>query len=207
MTIAKTADEAMDLLKSSVSDPVPEVTEQEVVETREIDIDMVKAEEVEMLAEKLKDSDEFFIGLAEHQATNIDKLVKGLEGNMNATHAVLGLFKGFTEKLETLTDIVGKLVDAPQPRKSALSKSEAIDVAKGVVGNNEEASAPLRKAEIVTALNKAYMDGKCDPNDVVKAETGLGGGNSVDEIPLEVIFRQLSEGGQTVVKELIESRS
>jgi hypothetical protein len=211
MPIAKTVNEALDLLKSSVSDPVPEAPSPEVEEALEpnaVDsVAMVKAEEVEMLATKLKDSDEFFIGLAEHQEANVGKLVKGLEGNMNATHAVLSLFKGFAEKLDTLTDIVGKLADTPQPRRSVLSKSEASDAVKGIVSNNEDEPDQLHKADVVSALRTGFDASKCDANDVIKAEAGMSGGNSVDTIPLEVVFRQLSPGGQTIIKELIESRS
>lgn len=210
MEFAKTVDEAMDLLKSSVSDPTPKPEVQKPAEEpNEIDVDIIKAQDIEAFAAQIKDADDFMVGLVEHQEANIAKLAKGLEGNMNATHAVLSLFKGFSDRLDTLAEAIDTLAGKPQPRRSVLSKAEAADAANGVVGNNEEEgeSEPIRKADIVGALRKAHTDGKCTAHDVVKADTGLGGGHSVDEIPLQVIFKQLSEGGQAVIKELVDSRS
>jgi hypothetical protein len=213
MPIAKTVTEALDLLKSSVSEPVqdPEAgTEGDapVAEPNAIDVDIIKAEKIELLEKQIANGDDFLVGLAQHQEQNVEKLSKGLEGTMNATHAVLNFIKGFADKLDNLSAAVEKLSDTPQPRRSVLTKAEAVGAAAGIVKNNEEGvQEPLQKGEMSSALLKAYKEGKCLDKDVTIMETALGGGAfSMENIPLEVVYSKLSDGGKAVIKELIESR-
>lgn len=214
MPIAKTVTEALDLLKSSVSEPVqdPEAgTEGDapVAEPNAIDVDIIKAEQIELLEKQIANGDDFLVGLAQHQEQNVEKLSKGLEGNMNATHAVLNFIKGFADKLDDLSAAVEKLSDTPQPRRSVLTKAEAASAASGIVKNNEEGAqeTTLQKGEMSSALLKAYKEGKCLDKDVTIMETALGGGAfSMENIPLEVVYSKLSDGGKAVIKELIESR-
>jgi hypothetical protein len=211
MPIAKTVTEALDLLKSSVSEPVqdPEAgTEGDapVAEPNAIDVDIIKAEKIELLEKQIANTDDFIVGVMDHQEQNVERLAKGLEGNMNATHAVLNFFKGFADKLDNLSAAVEKLSDTPQPRRSVLTKAEAADAASGIVPNNEGTQETLQKSEIVDTLFKAWKDGKCADSDVTKVESALGGAGSMQEIPLEVVYSKLSDGGKAVIKELIESR-
>lgn len=208
--VATSIDQAMDLLKSSADDEDEVIEEEEIEEDVEkaVELDLVKAEDDAELAQLIQ-ADDFMISLAQNQDLNTGRIVKALEGNMNATYTILDLLKSQDEKIERLSSEVAELRSAPQPGKAAMTKGEADDLSKDVVENpsdiHKSEPASFNKSDIVGVLNEAVKAGQADVKDVMKAESAFGGAMSMQEIPFEEVLPAFTPGGRKAIQDYLNS--
>jgi len=207
---ANDIDSAMDLLKGEEPEEEVVETEEEDVQKSDVEIDMIKAEDD--VAELIQ-ADDFMLSLARNQDANVELLAQAVGNNMAATAALGDVLKGFNEKLENLSEAIVSLGAVPRPRKAALSKGEAQEVLDAQTDNPVDApqvnpleGATLSKADVVRVLVEGSKDEACTPDDVMKAESSLGGGSSMRVVEVEDFIPSLSPGGQRIVKGLIESQ-
>lgn len=209
MTIAKSIDQAMDLLKGQTHEEEDVQEEEEEDVEKAVELDMVKAEDDEEIAQLIQ-ADDFMVALAQNQDQNVALITKGLEDNMNATAAIIDILKSQNEKIEELTTQIEALSGAPAPRKAAITKSEADELAKATQETSKEERGeeiPLTKSDIVRALSDAVKEGKADALDVVKAESAMGGHGSMRAIEIQDVAAALSEKGKAVVRDMLASAS
>jgi len=213
---AKSLDHARDLLmkgEETQEDDI-ELEDDEEGEEENVDkaqeIDLEKAEDASPEMGELIQADEFMASLAQNQTDNAEKLAKAIENDQNATMLLLKAVGDMGETINELTEKVDAIGSVPQPRRAALSKSEAQQALDGATERAPitdptpaDVEVPsLTKGVVVEALNAAALEGKCDVSDVMKAEA-TGGGGHMKNIPIQAVFPGLSEGGKTVVRKLI----
>ncbi len=196
MSFANTIDDAIALLKGA-KEPEPVVDD-------DIAVDLVKAEDtVTFEAEDATDTvpaDDFMIALARNQDINSEKIADGLNSVTKAQVTVLEFIKSFATKIEALDTKLGELASAPQPRKAALTKSEAQNLSKATVPSNKDEQPQISIPQLSNILMKGAQESKCDPGDVLKIETSS---NS----PVTEVISSLSQGGLQLIREYIGSNN
>lgn len=181
-----------------------------VGETDTAIIDVVKSED-DMA--QLIQADDFMLSLARNQDANVELLAKAVGNNMSATAALGDVMKAQNEQIEKLAVAVEALGSTPQPRRAVLNKSEAeraVDATIPAPADEAQSDplggAKLTKADVVRVLVEGSKEDSCTNDDIMKAESALGGGNSMKVIELGDFVNSLSPGGQKIVKSLVESQ-
>jgi len=209
--VANSIDDAMDLLKASTDDEeIEEEEEEEEEDTKKaVELDLMKAEDDVEIAQ-LVQADDFMMALAQNQDVNTERLTKAVEGNLNATYAVLDFLKAQQDEIKELREEVTSLKATPQPAKAAISKAEADQLSKAVGtppldAEIKDVPPSLTKSDIVSVLNSAVEAKQADPMDVIKAETAFGGAMSMAEIPFTDVVAQMSPGGRNAIKDYLKT--
>ncbi len=186
-TPASTIDEALAMLKkSATTEVIEEEVEEEVsaeveaevdadeAQKGDIKVDMAKAEDTATggTAELIQ-ADGFMEHLAKNQDINTAQIVKGLEGNMNATASFGVLVKGLMDELKENNELLRRALGQPQPRKSSMTKAEATESMQPTPKGPESAPRQLTKGDIIRALEQAKQDDPMLGNDILKAESAF----------------------------------
>lgn len=197
MSVVKSIDEALDLLKGEKSETVDTIQETLELSTEEVDgdqmekavdFDLVKAED-DAEIQQLIQADGFMTALSQNQDYNTDKLVKGLTNNYRATEALLTVMKGLTQKLDRLDEVVSGIAGTPQPAKGALTREEAESLAKGEVAGakGQKEAVTLTKSRILEILEKGRVSGEVSDSDLLKADSALSSYEEVSEKSLAIL--------------------
>ena len=212
MPIAKSIDEAMDLLKGSQPDAQDP---QDVKLEKAQDVPMAKAQESEEIMTDMVKSDDFMLGLAKNQDANTEMLVKGLQSNMDASLTILKSLQSMGETISAIDTRLKAVEGTPAPAKGALHKGEADALKKAVAtspveetpASENEQELNLEKSEVVRLLSEGAMESRCEALDVVKAESGFGGSNSMGGVDMVTVLRSLSPGGKKIIKTHLDARN
>lgn len=213
-TIAASIDNALDLLKGvnteSLESEVESDTEvsdsdqsddliydEESIEESDDDfqIDYEKAETSEEISDYVK-ADDFMQALAQNQDYNTEEIVKAVTDNMNATRALVDILKGFSNRFGDIESSLDALANKPNPRRAALTKSEAQNLKKSVKKSSKDDDPALDIRSIADILEKGVESGECQAIDVVKAESS----GSISEL-----MNSLSSGGRKIVENFVSN--